>query len=189
MRAQPETFRAALGQEHLHNGMAARLLLAMPPRTPKRITDTEVSAATESGYVRLIDSLLQLQLVNDDKMQPQPMFLGLRTNAKRELVGFLNDHNEQLAELDDAHERASWSKLEAYAIRFALLIHLVRLQTGEVNESDPVDVESVRAAIKMTEWFRGETERVYGWLAGAIVTDSNERLTACKSQRSFHIKN
>jgi hypothetical protein len=180
---QPETLRAALGQEHLHNGLAARLLLAMPPRAPKRITDAEVSAATEAAYVRLIDSLLELQPTPDNEMKPQPMYLGLRPDAKREMVKFLNDHNEQLSELDNAHERASWSKLEAYSIRFALLIHLVRAKSGNVVECDPVDVESVRAAITLTEWFRHESQRVYAWLSGALVTDHNERLVAWIRQR------
>ena len=173
---QPETLKSALGQEHLHNGLAARLLLAMPPRSPKRITDIEVSEATEHSYVRLIDSLLNLQLVNDDSMKPQPVYVGLRSNAKHELVAFLNDHNEQLSELDDAHERASWSKLEAYSIRLSLLIHMVRVVTGEVPESDPVDIDSVRSAIRLTEWFRYESQRVYAWLSGAIISDSNDRL-------------
>ena len=171
---QPETLRTALGQEHLHNGLAARLLLAMPPRAPKRITDSEISEVTEGDYVRLIDSLLAIQLVNDDAMKSQPVYVGMRSNAKRELVAFLSERNEQLADLDDAHERASWSKLEAYAIRLSLLIHTVRGVTGEVGESDPVDFDSVRSAIQLTEWFRHESERVYAWLGGAMIADSEK---------------
>jgi hypothetical protein len=180
---QPETLRAALGSEHLYNGLAARLLLAMPSRAPKRITDDEVSEAAEAAYTRLIDDLLALQLTGEDEGNATPLFLGLRSDAKRELVAFLNDHNAEMTELDNPHERAAWSKLEAYAIRFALLIHLVRAKSGEVVEANPVDVASVRAAIRLTEWFRAESERVYAWLAGAVVEDSHARLVTWIRQR------
>lgn len=42
---QPVTLREALGRRHFDNGLAARLLLAMPPRRVKRWSEAQVSPA------------------------------------------------------------------------------------------------------------------------------------------------
>ena len=46
---QPAILRQAFGQKHFEDGLAARLLLAMPPRKFKRWTEAEISLADEQA--------------------------------------------------------------------------------------------------------------------------------------------
>src|SRR5205823_1345459 len=71
---------------------------------------------------------------------------------------------------------AAWSKLEAYAPRLALIIHLVRWAANDSTLTDPnlVDDKSMAAAIELTRWFAQEARRIYAvW--GESADESRQR--------------
>ncbi len=61
---------------------------------------------------------------------------------------------------------AAWAKLECYVPRLALILHLVREQQRDPTLVDPesIDVDSIRAAITLVEWFKQETKRLYAMM-------------------------
>ena len=58
------------------------------------------------------------------------MILKLTSEAKSRYVAFFNEHNEQISSLD-GELAAAWSKLEEYAARLALIVHLVRVTSND----------------------------------------------------------
>jgi hypothetical protein len=100
--------------------------------------------------------------VNGD---PQPVDLRLTDAAKRKWVAFYNEHAREQCELSE-DLAAAWSKLEGYAARLALLIHLVRVAAGDttIEDIDAVDEKSVEAGIVISRWFGDEAARVYEML-------------------------
>ena len=70
----------------------------------------------------------------------------------------------------------AWSKLEGYAARLALVIHLVRWAAGDstLNDAKMLDLASMNAAIKLATWFKGEAFRVYAMMAESE-TDRDQR--------------
>ena len=54
---QPQVLQRALGREHFDDGMAARLLLTMPPTTQKHWTEATVDRTTEAAMESLFDFL------------------------------------------------------------------------------------------------------------------------------------
>jgi hypothetical protein len=167
---QPETLRRALGQEHRDNGLAARLLLACPPRRPKRWTEADVNPDTEAAVSLVFDRLFGLTPETDDDGDERPRTVTLADDGKRAWVAFYNAHAREQVDLC-GDEAAAWSKLEGYAARLALVVHLTRWAAGDATLRDPawVDEASVAAGVALARWFGNEARRVY-----AILSESDD---------------
>ncbi len=164
---QPEALRKALGRDHFENGLTARMLMAMPPRRPKRWTDSEVGPATKAAMDGVFSRLLELDFASDG----EPIDLPLSVDALEVWVEFYNQHAAEQAMLV-GDLAAAWSKLEAYAARFALLIQLIRVAEygPTMAEAQTIDADSVQAGVELARWFGHETQRVY-----AVLNESSER--------------
>jgi len=173
---QPETLRRALGQEHRDNGLAARLLLTCPPRKPKRWTEADVNADTEAAVAMVFDRLFELTPEIDDNGDERPRLVTLGDDGKRAWVTFYNEHAGEQVNLS-GDEAAAWSKLEGYAARLALVVHLSRQAAADATLRDParVDEASISTGVVLARWFGDEAGRVY-----AILGESDE---ACESRR------
>src|SRR5690606_6859475 len=107
---QPEILRRALGKEHRESGLAARILLAFPPRKPKQFTENEVHKMTELEIDKLFDSLFELDF-DYSTNEPKPVYIGMTKDAQATYRDFYNRHNREQAELS-GDLAACWSKLE-----------------------------------------------------------------------------
>jgi hypothetical protein len=163
---QPEVLARALGAEHFTDGLASRLLLAMPPRQPKRWSEVEVDPHIEERLGEVYDRLYSLHLpVNDETGEPEPVALALTPEAKRAWVRFYNQHAEEQAKLS-GDLAAAWSKLEGYAARLALIVHCVRQVTVDDPPREPgrIDERSITAGVTLAHWHAQEARRVYAAL-------------------------
>src|SRR5262249_48668110 len=147
--------------------LAARLLLAMPPRKAKRWSEALVDEALDSALADIFDRLYSLSMTVDAASEePSPVPLNLSAGAKRAWVAFYNEHALEQVELT-GDLAAAWSKLEGYAARLALVVHLARWAAGAAlagEQPGDVDAESVEAGIELSRWFGNETQRVYAAL-------------------------
>ncbi|MBX3391638.1 MAG: DUF3987 domain-containing protein [Phycisphaeraceae bacterium] len=164
---QPGILARALGQEHHESGMAARMLYAMPPRKAKRWTEADVDADTEAAVAAVFDRLFSLTMEVDPESDPlnpdlRPRLVRLDEDGKAAWVRFYNEHATEQAELS-GDLSAAWSKLEGYAARLALVIHLTRWAAGDATLRDParVDEASIAAGVVLARWFGDEARRVY----------------------------
>ena len=162
---QPETLRRSLGREHRENGLAARFLFASPPRRPRRWTDDDVDADLEAVIEGVFEYLYGIELSTDRDGEPEPISVRLNPEARQTWIAFVNEHGAKQAERT-GDEAAAWSKLEGYAARFALVIHMTRLAASDATiiNAATVDTESVGAGIALVRWFGCEAERVYAML-------------------------
>src|SRR5262249_52790610 len=145
------------------SGLAARLLLAYPPRKPKRWTDNVPSADAILGWQRLLRELLALDYGGDGL----PHFLPLDRQARRLWVDFFNFWAQEQSQAD-GDLAAAFSKLEGYAARIALVCQLA--MDSESVEVGPV---AMRSGITLARWFAREAERGY-----AILAESEEQREA-----------
>jgi hypothetical protein len=152
--------RRVLAEEYFDNGLAARLLLAMPPPRVRRWTDAEISGHAQDAMRKVFQSLYSLR-PHADGHDWMPLDLGLTNDAKATWIQFYDEHAKELAQLESAELVAAFSKLEGYAARLALIIHCVRQVHGEDVDPLHVDEESVSAGIAIARWFAYETQRVY----------------------------
>jgi hypothetical protein len=159
---QPGILRTVLGTEHFQSGMAARLLLCMPPRRRKRWSEATISALVDEEMDGIFDKLLTLDFATLADERRVPVDLPLSASGHAAWVQFYDEHAiEQEALMGDL--AAAWSKLEGYAARLALVVHCVRWACGDrtlENESQ-VDAASIQAGVALVRWFANEAQRVY----------------------------
>jgi hypothetical protein len=163
---QPGILERALGKEHHESGMAARLLFAMPPRKAKRWTEADVDPDIEAAVAVIFERLYALTpevIVDGDE---HPILLTLAADGKAAWVRFYNEHANEQTELS-GDLSAAWSKLEGYAARLALVVHLTRCAACDATlaNASQVDEASIAAGIGLARWFGAEARRVYAILA------------------------
>ncbi len=173
---QPGILDRAFGKEHRESGLAARLLLAYPPRRAKRWTEADITPETEQAITRLIERLFTLEPIGNEEGDHEPVVVSLAPEAKVVWQTFYDAHNKELVELS-GDLAAAWSKLEECPARLGLIIHLVRWAAGDSTLAPhELDKESMAAAIELTEWFKAETQRVYAVLGESEKDRSQRRL-------------
>jgi hypothetical protein len=159
---QPVILHRAIGSEHRESGLLARLLLANPPRRPKRWSDVELPESAEADLDRIIDGLYGLQHDQTEGGAVRPHTVTLTPRAKQELITFYNEHGQETANLT-GHLASAWSKLEGYAARLALIVHLIGCANGDPTLEGPdlLDERSIEAGVTLSRWFCQEARRVY----------------------------
>jgi hypothetical protein len=179
---QPAILQRALGIEHRESGLAARLLLACPPRKAKRWTEADIDPSAEAELALLFDRLFDLQPLRGDDGERRPVLVRLTAEAKTAWKAYYNAHAVEQVDLA-GDIAAAWSKLEEYAARLALVIHFVRWAADNVpgTEEMPhryqsVDVDSMNAGIALAQWFKHEARRVYAILDESDAERDHRRL-------------
>ena len=89
---QPKALRRALGDEHFDNGLAARLLLASPPKMAKRWTEASIDIDTCKAVERVYGRLLALDFGVDENDSPAPIDVPLSPEAKGIWIDFYDQH-------------------------------------------------------------------------------------------------
>lgn len=162
---QPGTLARCLTPERFQSGFVARVLFVMPVSPQKCWTDDVVPPSVQHEMQVLIDRLLDLPMVeradNDGNVTLEPLHLPMDADARELWIEFYNSHAAEQRRLRDPRLAAAWSKLEAYAARFALIFTLL-----ENPDAAVVGALSMHNAIRFTRWFCRETVRVYAMLDG-----------------------
>ncbi|NNM86001.1 MAG: DUF3987 domain-containing protein [Phycisphaerales bacterium] len=180
---QPAILRRCLRPEYFESGLPARMLLAMPDSPPRRWSEAIVPANIERATEDLFDALLNLKfeslLDSEGEEYQEPLTLPLSGEAKTLWVSFYNSHAVEQEGLADDRESSAFSKLEAYAARFALIFAVCR----EPNCTE-VDAKSMSDGIRLTRWFCLETKRVYAML-GESAEDAEQNTLVRMIQDRF----
>jgi len=183
---QPGILRRALGQERRESGLLSRLLLTAPPPRPVKWSEEEVSPLTRQHLHDILDRLYDLQPEIDSEGRDEPRLLRLDADAKAAYVAWHDRHCEELAELT-GDRAAAWSKLRETAARLSLIIHEIRVANREAVLADFVDAESMDRALRLVEWHKHETSRVYAILGQsddeAADRQADDRLAAWIERR------
>jgi DNA-binding transcriptional ArsR family regulator len=159
---QPEVLRRVLSRDLRENGLAARLLLAMPPRRPSKWTDRDISPAAEDALAGVVARLLTLQHGIDSDGNAEPVAASLTAEAREAFIAWHDEHEQALAdEVGDL--AAAMAKLRGYCARLALVMQLARWAAGEAD-ADAIDAASVASAVALVRWFEHEQRRIYAAL-------------------------
>ncbi len=161
---QPQILARALRPEFFECGLAARLLVAYPPRIAKRWSEATIPDELGFALDTVLSRLYALSMEKDEEEgEPRPVLVDLAPEAKELFIAFYNELGEALLERSSALA-AMWSKIEAYCPRFALIFHLLREAASDTTVGEKVDEHSMVGAITLARWFGHEGERVYALL-------------------------
>jgi hypothetical protein len=182
---QPGILRQLFDPKNLDSGLIARFLLAMPQTRPKVWSQKKISTKTRESMQAIVERLFSHEMCRaqptDGGMlgaeQLVPKTIRLDDEAMALMGGFVNRHNREMINQSD-HIAAAWAKLEAYVPRLALVFHLVREASDDPTLKDPcrIDADSISKAIVLVEWFKQETQRVYGAMILGIKADDHKQL-------------
>jgi len=161
---QPGLLGRCFDQELFACGLVARIIFVAPPGRQRVWTEAEVAPETASAYAGIIDRLLALPFAaaGEDDDAHRPIGLMLTAEAKERFVRFVNEHGQRTDDADD-DVAAAFAKLEGYAARFALILHLVDAvrDVAGVLVDGPVGLRHIEAGIEVAQWVADETERIY----------------------------
>ncbi|MBW8015449.1 MAG: DUF3987 domain-containing protein [Planctomycetes bacterium] len=162
---QPSVLAQVLGTEHFENGLAARMLMAMPPRQVKFWTEADIDEQLAAKAEDIFRTLLAMQMECDEYGGWQAQVLPLNPAAQDAWIAFYNEHAAEAA-ATSGEMAAAMSKLEAYAARLALVIHCIRAAAGDPDlaSSNFIDDNSIIAGALIVIWFKTEIKRVYAAL-------------------------
>lgn len=180
---QPSVLHRAIGTEHRESGMASRFLLTCPPRKQREWTDCEIALSGLSGFSQVVNRLFELPVTN------APRVFRLSDGAADCFRAFFTRNNQEIQDLS-GDLAAAWSKLEQYAGRIALVLHLVKWAASTGDPVDEVIPETMADAVRLVEWFKHETRRVYSILAESSEEREQRRLLdwICRRECSVTVR-
>lgn len=174
---QPQSLALALGRIHFENGLVARLLFCFPPRPQRRWTEAEIPDALDQRIDNVFSGLFDLKFGNDENGDDVPTIIPLDDKARQKWIEFFNQHGAEQTVLN-GDISAAWSKLEGYAARLALIIHLVRVVAGDKELRSPklIDEISIGVGITLSRWFGNEAARIYSLIGGSENAEELDRI-------------
>ena len=160
---QPGILLRKLRGEHLDNGLAQRFLYAYPDDRVRGWTDAEIDYDIVQQVQMIYEKLLNL--TNDN--EPENMIVRLSSDAQN----IIRDYSNTLAiETDMAMDvtAEALGKLPGYLARIALVLH--ELKNAKIEQSDGenapcITSETMSEAVKITNWFKGESIRVFDYFS------------------------
>ena len=145
-------------------GLLGRILVAAPPRVPKRIPGPPVPANVAGRWADVIRGLDSVPVNLDAELRPKPRYVGMSREAQACWWAWYERHNEAAADLQ-GDEAAAYAKLEAHPPRLAMLFALMRWSDHGGGENVVANADDLRRACDLTDWFAHEARRAYAMLA------------------------
>ena len=145
-------------------GLLGRMLVAAPPRVPKRIPGPPVPADVAERWAGIVRGLDDVPVNLDVALRPVPRFVGMSREAQTRWWDWYEKHNQAAADLE-GDEAAAYAKLEAHPPRLALLFALMRWSDHGGGENVVANADDLRRACALTDWFAAEARRAYSVLA------------------------
>jgi hypothetical protein len=147
------------------DGFTPRLLFCFPERAPKHYAEEGVPDDVAAAWHRLVKALWDRPMADSGGV-PAPSVVRFSPEARAEWVAQCQAHyaEQDANDFPDSLE-GPWGKLEAYAARLALLLHLMHLAADPASSpSAPLPDLPRRAvvdAFRLISYFKSHARRVY----------------------------
>jgi hypothetical protein len=152
------------------DGFIARLLFAYPDRLARRYSEPGIPDDVAGEWERVVEALWSREM-RDLGGKPAPRVVTMSPEAARAWLAWCQAHYAE-QEADDFPEslEGPWGKLEAYAGRLALNLHLMVLASDPTRPApnDPPDLpkRTIEAAFQLVAYFKAHALRVYAAIGG-----------------------
>jgi hypothetical protein len=160
------------------DGFLARLIFAYPDPPPRRYSPAGISSSVEGEWERLVRCLWRRQ-PRDLDGRPTPHVVRFAPDAERAWTEWCHAHvAEQEADDFPGYLEGAWGKLDAYAARLALILHLMRIADDPMSPDEPPPVPRavVDDAVRLVGYFKSHCRRIHARMGGRCETgDENTR--------------
>jgi hypothetical protein len=161
----PPARLAEMERKRGDDGFMDRWLFIYPDRRPKpsRAERSVVSDQTLAGWMHLARWLWQRPMERRGTRQ-SPRSVGF---SHQGLGEFDRHYDRHVAEVNDRlfpdDLRGAWSKLEVYAGRLALVLHVLHEENGRSGHRLELNSETARDAWRLVDYFKSHARRVRAW--------------------------
>lgn len=160
-----------LADNRTENGFLDRLLFVVPDNLKKEYwSETELDQLIFENWKNIISNLLGLQIFEDLEENIKPEILRFTPEAKQLLFEFQRQLTDQSNLSENEVISGINAKIEMYAVRFALILEMLRFACSESNKK-AIGVEAVQGALKLVEYFKKTAVKVNSMLSNANPLD------------------
>jgi len=167
--------------KHFDNGLAARIMMAMPPERTRQWREAITPPALTQKYADLFCDLLKLTpQIDPETGRREPVILKFSPEAKTRFINFVNAHGAEMRGFKSDRLKSAWSKIEGQAARLALVFHCVReaYLTSPGDNVNTITADTLDTALAWIEWLKNETRRIYYTLTHKGDTRQADKLIA-----------
>ena len=164
---QPGLLPELLGGKRMTSGFSSRLLKVFPDITEMpEWTMQQVSPCIINDWNNIVRSILEVPSEYDGNGDVIPRVVKFSERAKKVLCHWRNvKHRREWKEADEDYLRGFYGKLETYAVRFCLIIQVVRYFCDNRCSPSVIDEDSVRSAISLAEYFRSMEKKAFSYIS------------------------
>ncbi len=172
----PPSMLGSLSEERgRDDGFLDRCLFVFPDRDAfpqQRWAKAELSETAETDWAETVAQLHALPMIADPVSgRPRPFYVPLTPEAERCWAEWFDRHSNESDAPDFPDDLAgSWSKMRAHAARFALILSRLWLACDPTADlrGGPVDVNHVRGALALADYFKAQAGRARHETTGGI---------------------
>lgn len=159
---QPHLLQSLGKEGRDNNGFIARFCCIFPDDVSRQYhTDKKISTELALQYYEFIKELLSIEFKEDD-----PHVFTLSESAKEEYIKFYNKNVDVVNDKNTTpFLRQATAKLDIFALRIALLLHISKRITKEAY-GEVITIQTMIDAINITEYFRATSKKVEEVLHG-----------------------
>ena len=151
---QPDLIENFSKGDKSKNGFIIRMLFEiLKKRISNKWKDPDIDGAHVDNYKKMIDTLMDMDQLNPKHIDSQSTILFLDKEAKNLLYRWQNEEEERLTNRDIDYEIEVFRKIQTYAIRFCIILHLQDMACN-VEFKDLISVDIVKRAIILAEHYR-----------------------------------
>lgn len=144
-----------LALNRTENGFIDRLLFVLPDKLQKEYwSEKELDPVIEKEWFTILDNLLNLKAGNN------PEVLEFSPEARAEMFEFNRKLTDLCNQTENDSIRGIYAKIEQYALRFSLLLEMLRFACSESDKRE-ISLQSVQGAVKLVEYFQNSAINVY----------------------------
>jgi hypothetical protein len=152
------------------DGFLPRLLFSYPDRAARRYSEQGIPDDLAAAWERVVLALWSRQM-RDLGEKPSLRVVKMAPEAAGAWSAWCQTHYAE-QEADDFPDslEGPWGKLDAYAARLALILHLMHLASDPMRPApdDPPEVSkwTIEAAFRLVAYFKAHARRVYAAIGG-----------------------
>jgi hypothetical protein len=158
----PDLLGRLRGENAISDGFLDRILFGFPEPWPARGETWEcIPDELTRAWSDTLSFLWGLKQEHEDEGGLKPGIVHLESNARKSWEKFTKDLADQMNDRSfPDYLRGPWSKMKGYCARLALILHFLRLATGETQD-EVVDDEDLARASSLVSYFQAHARKVY----------------------------
>ena len=161
---QPSILPGIFKVDSFVDGFLPRILITIIEDKPVPFSKTEITASDIQPWEDLISKCYDITLDKKDTGENKHKILSLTEEAINEFAQFHDRYTERSMYLSD--KAAGFiPKLISYTIRLSGILHIIN-SSGTISDGDNIDVETIKIAIRITDYFAGQSMQVFKYYSG-----------------------